>query len=807
MVAATGSGTKATGLQSGTGAAGGAPATGNTSKGGASASSSSKAGGGKMGASSSQSGGVKSSAGAATGSTSKGSTTSSGKIGPSSSQTGGPKGSGNARGPAASLAAAAASSPSKSKSTSNTAARGPAASLAAAGNNRTANTLAAAKNSNSTYSGPKGVPSSGLNPAARAAGGGVFGSTFRGPLGPLGELRVGVTPETRAYQNAEIARAAYPNSFGQYSQKQVTDFMNALASVTPFEADVNRYGTPALNPIARTAINQVLAGQQWNSKMLGDRVPAGLADTSLGAALAGLDTQKARMGTLNLNVSPSPPGTPMHTMADLAIGDALQQRGVPVGLMNANNFVAQGTPNVPGTRPIGTFRGTTYATDPTSGIANRVADANKLAASILGGPPVAAPANTGMPALASGASELDSKLAALQAKQPQIGPTSPGAFLAATQPREQVNGYLGGIVGPSMNMAGYSSPMLGLAGMPQAPSKMNMGGYTSPMAGLTGMPQAPSNMNMAGYQSPMAGVGNVPNGFPSPALGLGQGITPDAARQFSEFGASRPQPGPKTASNNPIGGMSFTPGLPSPMDNGFVSQIAAREGPYAGPPAGMPAAPYAGAAMAQYGMAPRQGVPGPMSPLASREGPYAGPPAGMPAAPADLAGYQNPGRSFAGIPSSGYPQNGLATAQPEEDPMERVAEYDPLGSIRAPKAPTTVAEAPPSGGLWGALQSGIGTVADTVSGAVEQAKPLAKTAWDNLDNPLLGIAAALMGGHGARRAGNPSGSNNAGKYAAAVSFGTNQKKRWKLEGLPPMGLAPPEPDQTDIPYWLRSAFT
>jgi hypothetical protein len=192
-----------------------------------------------------------------------------------------------------------------------------------------------------------------------------FGGNFRGPLGPNGELRTGITPGLRNYQNAEVARAAYPDTFGRYTQQQVTDFMGRLAQVAPPEAYTAKYGTSPLASISRVAMNQVLAGR------------------SLNQAMAALDSSRMRVGTRNVQTQGlAAPGTPVNTSAQMAIQDAMFGRGVFAPAMNANNFTAAGTP-LKGTTPLGDYMGTTYRDDPA--FSSRIAAANQKAANIMGG--------------------------------------------------------------------------------------------------------------------------------------------------------------------------------------------------------------------------------------------------------------------------------------------------------------------------------------------------------------------------------------------------------------------------------------
>lgn len=521
-------------------------------------------GGGKMGASSSQSGGL------------------------SGGAMGSPGGSQNQGGMGSRSANAATGPGNYGGGSSNGGARGPTGPNGEARSNPGGIMGGGARGP----TGPNGEPRAGFGSIGNV---GAFSGNMRGPLGPHGELRTGITPSTRNYQNAEIARTAYPDSFGKYSQPEVTGFMGALAEVAPPEAYTNRYGPSPLGSIARVAINQVLAGR------------------GLKGAMAALDSAKQRAGTKNLQTQGlATSGTPLNSMSQAAIQNAMLGKGLYGPAYNASNFTTPqigytpGAKGIKGTAPLGTYKGTTYRSDPA--YTGAITAANKKAAGIIGGTGVpTSPAPDVQVASASPSFNVPGPSQPWERAQAVPEPDRPfnaAAYNGVSQPGRS----------PNMNMAGYSSPMASVGGMPPAQSNMNMAGYQSPMAGTNGMPQAPGSMNMAGYQSPMGGVRGAP-GMP---------------KDQSRIAAEEPR-GPVLAGQGP--GLLASPNINLPARSPNMDMAG-----YQSPMAGVGGLPS---------------VNGYAGPVAAREGPYAGRAVGMP--PAAMAGYQNPSRSFAGVPTSGVP--------------------------------------------------------------------------------------------------------------------------------------------------------
>lgn len=183
---------------------------------------------------------------------------------------------------------------------------------------------------------------------------------------------------------------------------------------------------------------------------------------------------------------------------------------------------------------------------------------------------------------------------------------------------------------------------------------------------------------------------------------------PQPAQNFNSMVAGRPEmPGNVTSqvASRPMPEAppsNYTtdnfPGRPSPPDT-FNSQIAARPSlpqDFASQIAARPAPPQS----FNTHVAGRPEFPG-----------------SLPAAQPQPT-YANPARSYAGLPTSGFPQ---AAAGPA------IAEAQP----------------PAGGGFFDTIGNTLSGVTDSVTGVIDAAKPLAKTAWDNINHPLVQFAAGL----------------------------------------------------------------
>lgn len=204
---------------------------------------------------------------------------------------------------------------------------------------------------------------------------GDFG--LRGPTGPVGEPRGQPTGYGTNYQTAQMMRGLYSNIGSRYTDPGLAQTLNTFASAMPGEADWNKYGPGSMQGIGRVGLNQMIRN------ISGEKM------------LAGMDTTGMRPGTQHLSV-PGPssigmqaPESPLHTLASGALQNSLFGQGVPDQASIANNFVAAGTPAVPGTVPIGQpVNGTQYAMDPSgsAAIAARTSIAQDVLKGLMGEP-------------------------------------------------------------------------------------------------------------------------------------------------------------------------------------------------------------------------------------------------------------------------------------------------------------------------------------------------------------------------------------------------------------------------------------
>lgn len=202
---------------------------------------------------------------------------------------------------------------------------------------------------------------------------------LRGVTGPYGEPRIQPTPYGTNYQTAQLYRAAYPGSVGQYDQTRVTNALNQLSKALPGEADYNRYGTGAMNNLARVGLNQIVGG--YNP----EKMVAGMDTTGLRPATRGYNVPGPNSIGMTDNWANPVKGAAYEALAANAIREALLNQGVSPIATNASNFVAAGTPMVKGVRSIGEpVYGTQFGSDPTWG--NRIANRNLAA---MGSPALA----------------------------------------------------------------------------------------------------------------------------------------------------------------------------------------------------------------------------------------------------------------------------------------------------------------------------------------------------------------------------------------------------------------------------------
>ncbi len=223
-------------------------------------------------------------------------------------------------------------------------------------------------------------------------------------------------------------------------------------------------------------------------------------------------------------------------------------------------------------------------------------------------------------------------------------------------------------------------------------------GYTNPGRSYASIPSS----GLPGYENPGRSFAGIPgNGLPG-YQNPGRSFA-DISGQFPAAGA--PEQVSQSQLRNPSSGMSFNPSLPGQMQQPNMDMAG-----YQSPMAGLPAIP----GNPIGGMSFSPGLPGQMpGSLRSRSPAVSGDPQvaqGIPNEPGRFTpGYENPGRSYAGIPTSTPPQ--VQTAQAGQP-----------------------------GGFFGAIGSGL---SNAVTGALDAAKPVAKIAWDNLDNRWTQFAAGL----------------------------------------------------------------
>ena len=195
---------------------------------------------------------------------------------------------------------------------------------------------------------------------------------LRGPTDLYGAPKTPATGYTINYQTAQILRGLYENLAKRYTDPELAQGLNKLAGALPGEAHMKKYGIAGtMQPLARVGLNQMVR------------------NISMQKMLEGMDTTGSRDATVGLDkpgpksFGMTPEGNPLHTLASIAIQDAARFQGIPnAAVVNANNFVATGTPPVPGTVYSGySDAGSSYYNDPTGQKA--ITQRNSVAQSIL----------------------------------------------------------------------------------------------------------------------------------------------------------------------------------------------------------------------------------------------------------------------------------------------------------------------------------------------------------------------------------------------------------------------------------------
>ncbi|HYF36223.1 MAG TPA: hypothetical protein VD994_13095, partial [Prosthecobacter sp.] len=346
-------------------------------------------------------------------------------------------------------------------------------------------------------------------------------------------------------------------------------------------------------------------------------------------------------------------------------------------------------------------------------------------------------------------SDLEGQIASLQAQQP-------GRASQIPTPREQVGGYLGGVVGnmpqPSsfpgrpMEMAGAFPAQRGSTNFPGRPGEMQ-GAFPAEDAQPSTFPGRP--MEMAGAfpasrttQVPgMAKYGLSPyQGSESAAMvaaSVERARKEQAALDQAKMQGRNPFDVQKTDNSAALAQIAkeaednrrrteiasaMQGGLPNLMNNiratppstnvldltkpydplSSIRSPSRVQSMVAGRPEFPGAFPAEDASPSTFPGRPEFRGPGfPAAPQMAST--FPGRPEFPGAFPAAKS-YENPARSFAGIPSSGFPQQ-----------------------------PAT------GGGFFAGLGDIVNKGKAAVSGVVDATKPVAQLAWDNLNNPLLGL--------------------------------------------------------------------
>lgn len=231
----------------------------------------------------------------------------------------------------------------------------------------------------SQYRSPPGVNA--MAPQAQASEG-IYGpSGLRGLLGPQGQPRIQPTAGTTSYQTAQMMRGMYPGIDKKTDQTRLADALGTFGQAMPSEADIGRFGPGAMNDIGRVGLNQVIGG------FSPERMVSNMDSTQLRAGTKG----KGYMVGAD---------SPQAMLAQVSLREAIQNQGVSPQAQNASNFVAAGTPMVPGVNKAGApVNGTQFGDDPTWG--NRIAMRNELGATRLAANGLGVTAPTGPTQVAS----------------------------------------------------------------------------------------------------------------------------------------------------------------------------------------------------------------------------------------------------------------------------------------------------------------------------------------------------------------------------------------------------------------------
>lgn len=618
---------------------------------------------------------------AKTGNTSKGATGAGSKAGGiGGGKPGGAKSSGAAPG---------AKSPSSGYS-------GPKGTPAGGLNAAAKNAAAAAGARSAGYSGPKGTPAGGLNPAARGAAG-KAGSILSNPSKVSQSIGAG---PPRSPRFADPGVAGVPGGLLGRNQQILG---GRLIGVVGGAAARSKKGQPFAGMTTRTLSQTIALADHLRSLGYGPlNITSAYRSQDVQNALRAANPAAARAGRIAKN-SDHTRGTaidisvPGMTNADLARAAAafggfskVMGYGKPSNPQGSHIHASVGAGP---TRGLGSIGGQRVSSLISGGVAPAAAPSPSLAAAPQADPraralPQPKPANPG-------SAVLDSRLAAAKAGMPQVRASPVPA------PREQVNGYLGGM--PSLTPA---RPTVASTGFPAE---------DAPPSVFPGRPETPGSFPAATRpQSTFPARPAYPGSFPA-----------EDARPSTFPARPAGVPGQKPA-RAPVSTFPGRPTFPGsfPAEDRQPSTFPARPEVPGSFPAARPQSTFPA----------RPTFPGAF-PAAK---PPRNPASGMSFNP-DLPGKM-PGPERSRSPFVDGPEDGLLSAMPEDDPMDPVGDYDnpPRSFVGIPPSGfPRKTPAPQGGGFFAGLGKTLKKVAE--SGPVKQAKKAAGMVVDNINNPLLGL--------------------------------------------------------------------
>lgn len=401
---------------------------------------------------------------------------------------------------------------------------------------------------------------------------------LRGPTGPQGQPKTGVTPYQSAYTAAQVERFNNPTVAAKYDDAQLASYLDTFAKAVPGESYYDKYGTAPFNDVARTGLNQVRAGVS-PQKML-----AGMDTTGMRPATVGMQNpSRTSMGM-------QPQNSPLHQLAANSILDAALGLGGTPGLENATHF---GTPGqmTEGVTKIGNANGMDYGQDPA--YKARIESRNSKAAETLNKLRSEGFVDNSYSNVSGGVSEVARQK--IQDRMPDgspltkmEGPLGMGAYDRVAQeavvqaPGKMQDRVLQEVSGQPYNMS--------------APKNVGGMSFTPDVAlqRAQGQPYSMESPQRTGGMSYTPGIDRVEDIFSGANSAY---ALPDEIPGFADQGRRLNVPGswqradlsdmpnlpaqgqPYAAFNQPrnVGGMSFTPGLPR------ATQVSEARPPQAAP--------------------------------------------------------------------------------------------------------------------------------------------------------------------------------------------------------------------------------